>query len=105
RGSGTSHGVVRGSRAARGGVTVDLGRPGRALSPHRYARGGGGAGGRQVGRFASLVALAHGVSARDVLALCRELVGGVERRDFVALGERRVIEHGLEKVVEAAAQA
>src|SRR5262249_30726115 len=34
-----------------------------------------------------------------------ELVGGVERRDLVALGERRVVEDRLQEVVEPAAEA
>ena len=34
-----------------------------------------------------------------------QLVGRVQRRDLVALGERRVVEDGLQEVVEAAAEA
>src|SRR5256885_9571921 len=37
-------------------------------------------------------------------ALRPELVGGVEGRDLVALGERRVVEDGVEEVVEPPAQ-
>src|SRR3989442_7540204 len=34
-----------------------------------------------------------------------KLVGSVERRDFVALRQRRIVENRLEKIVEAAAEA
>src|SRR5262249_35357364 len=40
-----------------------------------------------------------------VTLLPRELVRGVERRHLVALGERRVVEDGLQEVVETAAEA
>src|SRR5262249_2467413 len=51
------------------------------------------------------VAASGAASGTELVASAAELVVGVERRDLVALGECRIVEHGPEEGIDPAAQA